>query len=110
MATVLVRDETLGGDAAATYEIRFAGSRTTVAELIRERVAAEVARRNAEAVGQPADSLDVEQQTLRAFDGFQRNGFFLLVNDRQVETLDEEIVIAPGIDICFMRLIPLVGG
>ena len=45
-----------------------------------------------------------------ALDAFQRNGFFVLVDDRQVEGLDEEIEIRLNTTISFVKLVPLVGG
>ena len=47
------------------------------------------------------------QQALSAFD---RNGFILLVDDRQVADLDEEITLAETSTVTFLRLTPLVGG
>jgi hypothetical protein len=33
-----------------------------------------------------------------------------LLEDRQLETLDEEIELKPGMQVNFVRLVPLVGG
>ena len=38
------------------------------------------------------------------------NGFFLLVDDRQIEDLDEEVVVTVESTISFVKLVPLVGG
>ena len=45
-----------------------------------------------------------------ALDGFRRNAFFVVVDDRQVTELDAEIRIRPETAITFVRLVPLVGG
>ena len=45
-----------------------------------------------------------------ALRGFDRNAFLVIVDDRQVTDLDAEIWLAPGTDITFVRLVPLVGG
>ena len=52
----------------------------------------------------PVDYLD------QAVQAFQRNGFILLVDDRQLTDLEEEVVLKPGSQVTFLRLIPLVGG
>jgi hypothetical protein len=41
---------------------------------------------------------------------FYTNGFILLVDDRQVDELDDEIVIRPDTTVTFLKLVPLVGG
>ena len=46
----------------------------------------------------------------QALHAFENNGFFLLVNDRQVESLDEEIWLGEGATASFLKLTPLVGG
>jgi hypothetical protein len=54
--------------------------------------------------------LDADAQVARALEAFGRNEFFLLVGDRQLEVLDEEIVLLPGVSVTFIKLVPLVGG
>ena len=54
--------------------------------------------------------IDWEAQLEKALDAFQRNGFLLLVDDRQLTDLDEEVVLKPGSQVTFLRLVPLVGG
>jgi hypothetical protein len=54
--------------------------------------------------------VDWEQQAERALDAFTRNGFFVLVGDRQVTDLDEELRLTADSDIRFIRLVQLVGG
>jgi len=39
--------------------------------------------------------IDWKQQFEAALHAFERNGFLILINERQAESLDEEIVIAP---------------
>jgi hypothetical protein len=41
---------------------------------------------------------------------FYTNGFILLVDDRQVDELEEEIEIRPHTTVTFLKLVPLVGG
>ncbi|NHO85139.1 hypothetical protein HA073_29415 [Micromonospora sp. CMU55-4] len=54
--------------------------------------------------------LDWERQADAACAAFARNGFVLLVGDRQVEDLDEEIDLLADPEVAFVRLVPLVGG
>lgn len=54
--------------------------------------------------------IDWEAQYAQALDAFRRNGFNLLVDDRQLADLDEEVEVKPGTQVTFLRLIPLIGG
>ncbi|MET4108354.1 hypothetical protein [Hymenobacter sp. UYP22] len=58
----------------------------------------------------PQELIDAEQQVYHALEAFQQNGFFVLVNDRQVESLDEEVWLGSGATASFLKLTPLVGG
>lgn len=102
----------------------------TVRELIRLRVYQEVEAYNDKQseyfVGlvQPTDTertlngfrfsrprfLDWEQQFKRAVEAFVQNGFIVLVDNRQVESLDEVVTIAADTPVSFLKLVPLVGG
>ncbi len=54
--------------------------------------------------------IDVDMQLARAIEGFAGNQIIMLVDDRQVESLDDEIVIQPDTRVTFLRVTPLVGG
>ena len=54
--------------------------------------------------------IEWEEQLERALEGFERNAFLVLVDDRQAETLEEPIVIGAGTQVSFVKLTPLVGG
>ena len=102
----------------------------TVRELIRRRVYEEVQEYNLKdpdyfrGLVQPTDAervlhgyrlrqrrkIDWEKQYQKAIEAFERNGFFILVDDRQVEGLDAEIEIRLNTEVSFIRLLPLVGG
>jgi hypothetical protein len=125
-----IYDETTTGVRTRAFTLRLASEKLTVRELIRRRVQQEVADYNAAPVTvfhglvQPTDTeealngrrlqhrkpLNPEAQIRVALEAFQRNGFFLLVGDRQVESLDEEIVLTGSSEVCFLKLVPLVGG
>jgi hypothetical protein len=128
--TLTVRDEAASGESLRETVLEFLTERITVRELIRSRVFQEVKDFNAQSsdvfqgLVQPSETertlngfrvgrdrqIDWEQQyelALRAFDG---NGVLVLVDDRQAESLDDEIVIAPKTTVTFLKLIPLIGG
>ncbi|MEV4481862.1 hypothetical protein [Micromonospora coxensis] len=104
--------------------------RVSARELIRLRVREEVARFNADqaecfrGLVRPTGTeatlngyrvargrrLDWEQQADAACVAFARNGFVLLVGDRQVEDLDEEIDLSAEPVVAFVRLVALAGG
>jgi hypothetical protein len=132
-ATLMIRDETAAGEPVHEFPLEFPSERITVRELIRERVYQEVSEYNYRSqregglfrgLVQPTDTertlngfrvpkdrdIDWEAQFARAIDAFGRNGFFILVDDRQSETLDEAIVINPNTHVSFVKLTPLVGG
>jgi hypothetical protein len=54
--------------------------------------------------------IDWGKQADRAIEAFQRNGFFVLVDDRQVTELDAALDLTADSDIRFVRLVQLIGG
>lgn len=128
--SLTIHDETLFGAKDNPLTLDFLTETITVRELIRERVYEEVRQYNAttpeyfRGLVQPTNAevtlngprlrerrrVDWEEQFRLAQDGFQRNGFFILVDDRQVETLDDTITISPATQVSFVKLVPLVGG
>ncbi|MPQ96861.1 hypothetical protein GB931_02775 [Modestobacter sp. I12A-02628] len=130
MATVTFRDETATGRSLRSFDLPDVPDDITVRELIRLRVRDEVARHNAApaerfaGLVQPQGAevelngyrlaqprrLDWERQADIACAAFLRNGFFVLVGDRQVEDLDEVVDLTTASDVAFVKLVPLVGG
>jgi hypothetical protein len=130
MPTITIRDETLTGQSIAEHPLDLLTERVTVRELIRSRVYQEVQdynRRQPETfrgLVQPTDAeqtlngfrvrnhrqIDWKDQFEKACDAFERNGFFILVNDRQPDSLDEELTIDQTSTVSFVKLVPLVGG
>ncbi len=129
--TLQIRDETATGQTTHELTLDLLTERLTVRELIRSRVYQEVKDHNVEAhratftgLVQPTDAeqtlngfklrqprqLDWKKQFDAALHAFARNGFLILVDDRQVEGLDEELVVAPDTQVSFVKLVPLVGG
>jgi hypothetical protein len=54
--------------------------------------------------------IDWEQQFEQALQAFAGNGFVLLVDDRQMDDLEAEIVVSPETMVTFLKLVALVGG
>lgn len=133
--TLTVRDETASGSVYYELPLEFPTERITVRDLIRERVYQEVQdfnRKERETVFrglvQPTEAecvlngkrtefrmkrhreIDWKRQFEKAIDAFGRNGFFLLIDDKQAESLDQEFVIGRGSLVSFVKLTPLVGG
>jgi hypothetical protein len=126
----MVHDETLSGDRDNGLSLEFLNEVITVRELIRERVYEEVRQFNAaqpavfHGLVRPDDALPVphgfrmqsarkvdwEKQYQVALEAFDRNGFFILVDNKQVESLDETVLLRPTTEVSFVRLVPLVGG
>jgi hypothetical protein len=124
-----IRDETATGRAVGSIVLEVPGT-ITLRELIRLRVRDEVARYNARPTDRfnglvrpvaaeedlngyrmrTAEPIDWERQADAALAAFARNGFFVLVADRQVEDLDEELTLDEASEVAFVRLVPLVGG
>jgi hypothetical protein len=125
-------DETPTGRALQTTEVplRLASETVSVRELLRRRIEHEVAAFNAaprdvfRGLVQPTDAervlngyrvrtpraLDPAEQLAKACEAFERGGFLLLVGDGQVESLDERVLLAPDVEVRFVKLVPLVGG
>jgi len=128
--TLIVRDESLSGSVQQELSLSFLTERITVRELIRERVYQEVREYNAapprdyQGLVQPTEiekslnnrttpakpSMNWEAQYTKALEAFTDNKFFILVDNKQVDGLDEMVVISPTTIVSFIKLIPLVGG
>lgn len=134
-----VRDETATGSITNELTLDVLSETITVRELIRSRVYQEVDdhnRRLREAgeartpfsglvtptgaeralngarvgAGPVLREIDWRKQYETACDAFERNGFFILIDDRQAEALDERITLRADARVSFVKLTPLVGG
>jgi hypothetical protein len=133
--TLTIRDETTSGDVYDERPLEFPTERITVRELIRERVYQEVqdfnlrqGERVFRGLVQPTDAerilngrrpeyrlkehrpIEWKPQFDKAVEAFEQMRFFILIDDRQAEGLDQEFVIGRGTVVSFVRLTPLVGG
>lgn len=60
--------------------------------------------------GAADEGVDVAEEVARARRAFSRGAFFVVVDGRQVEALDDPVEHGPGTEITFLRVMPLVGG
>ncbi|MBL8762445.1 MAG: hypothetical protein JNL50_14210 [Phycisphaerae bacterium] len=132
-STVLVRDETTAGHRSDGVELTFPTEVITVRELIRERVYQEVDDYNRRAergeavfrgLVQPSDAektlngfkprggrrIDWKEQFERACAAYESCRVLVLAGDRQTESLEERITLSRGVEVTFLKLVPLVGG
>ena len=130
MLSVLIHDETSSGQRTHSFTLDHLTERLTVRELLRARIYQEVQDFN---LSQPEHfrglveptaaertlngfklkakrQLDWQEQFTRACEAFERNGFFVLVGQRQAETLDEAFEVKVNTEVSFVKLVPLVGG
>jgi hypothetical protein len=127
---VTIVDETSGGEQTQRSTLRLVSQRITARALIEQRVRQEVEAFNARPVEvyrglvqptdaelalngyrvQPGRAIDADTQCAQALKSFETNGFLMFANDKQIEALDEEILIGEETEVSFVKLIPLVGG
>jgi hypothetical protein len=128
--TIHFWDQVIPGQRSSAETLTLGDIGNSARELIRSRVQQKVERYNQSlpdvfhGLVQPEESeqilngfrlkvkrpLNWEVQYERACSSFERNGFLLLVDGRQVSELDERIELRPDSEIQFVKLVPLVGG
>jgi hypothetical protein len=129
-ATLMIHDENTSGQKTNSFTLECLTEHMTVRELIRARIYQEVQDYNLRepeyfhGLVQPNEAervlngyklrgkqkIDWQEQYQRALESFERNGFFVLVGDRQAEKLDEEFQVKVDTEVSFVKLLPLVGG
>jgi len=133
MTTTMLRivDEKPSGEAIKEMVIPFDKPTVTLKDIIASRVEIEVQKYNEKLDGffnglvcpteaeetlngfkmrKKNQKIDAERQVYVALEAFQGNGYFVFVDDLQVEDLNEEVQIAPETKVSFIKLTPLVGG
>ncbi len=130
MKQITIQDESMTGKLLHQLTVEVEAETITVKELIRARVFHEVENYNKKTPGvfnglvQPEEAeavlngyrlrkkrkIDAEQQYYIALDAFQKNGFFVLVDNFQIGDLEEPIIFGDDTKVSFVRLTPLVGG
>src|SRR3954468_20233922 len=129
-ATLTIHDETTSGQKTNTFTLDCLTEHMTVRELIRARIYQEVQDYNQKqpeyfrGLVEPTDAervlngyklkakrtIDWQDQLNRALTAFEKNGFFLLVGDKQAESLEQEFDVKVDTEVSFVKLLPLVGG
>lgn len=128
--TLTITDETFTGKVLHKISLNFEKELVTIEQIITQRVTKEVEDYNAKlpeyfnGLIVPTDAekslngykikdrkaIDAEKQVYIALDAFQKNGFFVLVDNRQAETLKDEVLLNTQTQVSFVKLTPLVGG
>ena len=128
--TIRMFDAPLHGERTPAGGIRLETDPLTLRDLIRGRLQEEVDRYNQalpetfRGLVQPEESeqilngfrmktarpLDWEVQCRRAYSSFEKNGFLVLVDGKQVTELDTRLDLHEDSEIDFIKLVPLVGG
>ena len=118
---ILVSDASVRGDVLRHVQLEVPGELLSVRELIRMRIYHDAGekrkqpspllkgarppghRQEAQAQVAPL-TFDAECQVGLAIEAFQHKELFVLVNDRQMESLDEEIFLSDETTISFLNL------
>lgn len=128
--SVLVKDETTSGKTVHSVQIELSTSLVTVGEIIEKRVSVEVNEYNKKrdqnyfGLVQPDGAevtlngfrlqkfrpINAERQIEIAKEAFMNNGFFILIDNTQAESLGQTFVLHQQSEISFVKLTPLVGG
>jgi len=129
-ATITIIDETISGERVNSFTLDSLTETVSVREIIRARIYQEVQDYHRDrpslfrGLVQPSGTekmmngfkpkrfatISWEAQFEKACEAFQTNGFFILVGERQAESLDEEFEIKVDTEVSFVKLVPLVGG
>jgi hypothetical protein len=128
--TITIKDETFGGKILNEISLEFKTEQVSIKDIISERVSQEVKNYNSKlpeyffGLVEPSDAektlngyklkpkklIDGEKQVYTALDAFQKNAFFVLVDNIQSESLEQMVELKKSTVISFIKLTPLVGG
>jgi len=131
-AALKIIDETSSGDRLGEVRLQLVSEHISVRELIERRVRHEVETYNAQTekgwfrgLVEPTDAerdlngaarprkrrpLDPDAQVAVALKAFESNGFFMLAEGQQLESLDDILRVSGETAVTFVKLVPLVGG
>lgn len=130
VVTLSIRDENFAGKVLHEVLVSFSTEAVTIKDIIDARVKAEVDAYNKKlpeyfnGLIEPTDAektlngyklrnkkaIDSEKQAYVALDAFQKNGFFVLVDNEQCTSLEQQVTLTADTQISFIKLTPLVGG
>ena len=125
-----IRDETAGGEILREVALIFDRQKVPLRDVIEARIRQEVEAYNRDRPNLfqglviPTDAemtlngarlrqkrnIDADKQVQIALKAFDKNGYFVLVGDRQIEDLDHMVDVGPDVEVSFIKLTPLVGG
>lgn len=128
--TILIRDQVTGSSGSTSFTLEFPSEELTIRELIRERVYQEVQDYNRRKDGpfrglvqpteaevalngsrlKPGREISWKNQFDKACEAFEKNRVLILIGDRQATELDEPVTLSKGVEVTFLKLVPLVGG
>lgn len=128
--TITIKDETFAGKILNEITLKFKSELVTVKQVIEQRVTQEVENYNQKQSGyfngliEPTDAektlngyklkpkkiIDAEQQVYIALEAFIKNGYFVLIDTIQSESLEQQIVLSATTTVSFVKLTPLIGG
>jgi len=128
-----------GVDRRPAVELRLVSERVTPREIIQRRVEAEVEAVNQRKLahfaaghaksrsflidvdpaspegilnplGRKPAMAQVDREAARAVQAFEQQRFIMLVDGKQIDGLDDEVVVGPDSQVVFLYLMPLKGG
>ena len=128
--TIAIKDENFSGSIIHEINLDFQQENVTVRDIITQRVIHEVENYNQKlpayfnGLVESSDAektingfklttrkmIDAEKQVYVALDAFTKNGYFLLIDTIQSESLEQEVFLKSTTSISFIKLTPLVGG
>ncbi|MDH5228980.1 MAG: hypothetical protein OEZ58_10975 [Gammaproteobacteria bacterium] len=129
-ALVKINDESARGETTNSLHLNLISERLSVRELIQRRVQQEVEKFNLQrpicfkALVQPEGaqelengfrlpehrSLDWNVQAEEAINAFERKSFFVMVDGKELKSLDEQIVLTDKSLVSFIKLMPVIAG
>ncbi|RFZ95751.1 hypothetical protein D0C36_09595 [Mucilaginibacter conchicola] len=127
---ITIKDETFAGKILQELDLEFDTTTVTMKDIITSRVTKEVEEYNKKlpqffnGLVEPTHAektlngfklknkavIDAEKQVFVALHAFQSNAFFVLVNNVQSESLEQQVELSTHTKISFIKLTPLVGG
>jgi hypothetical protein len=130
MGFVTILDQAASGEMFGTHKLEISAEEVTLRDLIQQRIRHEVEEFNRSqsdvfsGLIQPTDTervlngyrlkarrqLSWENQYEKALEAFKHNGFFVIIDGQQVESLDEILPLREASEVHFLKLVPLVGG
>jgi hypothetical protein len=125
-----IKDETFAGKVLNEITLNFKSELVTVKDIIEQRVSQEVENYNNKQSGyfngliEPTDAektingyklkpkkiIDAEKQVYIALESFLKNGYFVLIDNLQSESLEQEVLLSSTTTVSFVKLTPLIGG